>query len=148
MNTTTLNMTTLDGGNVIIERGNAPAPPSGGESASTIEYLDVSGVAETNENLRNGLVMFADIVKSKNEEGTYVGVCLYGIQTIFGFSNNNATTSVAVAVDFSRHIKGKMNGVQELDMSIYDLLIMMGTATAEQLDSIPRLTKEEFYNLD
>lgn len=31
MNTTTLNMTTLDGGNVIIKRGNAPAPPSGGQ---------------------------------------------------------------------------------------------------------------------
>jgi hypothetical protein len=29
MNTTTLNMTTLDGGNVIIKRGTAPAPPSG-----------------------------------------------------------------------------------------------------------------------
>ena len=141
-------MTTLDGG-VIIKKGTAPAPPSGGESGgSTIEYLDVSGVAETNENLRNGLVMFADIVKSKNEEGTYVGVCLYGIQTIFGFSNNNATTSVAVAVDFSRHIKGKMNGGQELDMSIYDLLIMMGTATAEELDALPRLKKEEFYNLE
>ena len=142
-------MTTLDGGNVIIKKETAPAPPSGGESVgSTIEYLDVSGVAETNENLRNGLVMFADIVKSKNEEGTYVGVCLSGIQTIFGFSNNNATTSVAVAVDFSRHIKGKMNGGQELDISIYDLLIMMETATAEELDALPRLTKEQFYTLD
>lgn len=120
----------------------------GGTSESSIEYLDMRGIGDTNVNLRNGLVVFADIVKSKNEEGTYVGVCLYGIQTIFGFSNNNATTSVAVAVDFSRHIKGKMNGGQELDMSIYDLLIMMGTATSEELDSIPRITKEQFYTLE
>ena len=33
MNTTTLNMTTLDGG-VIIKKGNAPAPPSGGGNLS------------------------------------------------------------------------------------------------------------------
>lgn len=148
MNTTTLNMTTLDGG-VIIKKGTAPAPPSGGESGgSTIEYLDVSGLGETNNSLRNGLVMFADIVKSKNEEGTFVGACLSGIQTIFGFTTNNATTCVAVAVELSRHIKAKMNDGKELDMSIPDLLIMMGVTTAEQLDSIPRITKEQFYSLD
>lgn len=36
MNTTTLNMTTLDGG-VIIKKGTAPAPPSGGESGGQLE---------------------------------------------------------------------------------------------------------------
>ena len=43
MNTTTLNMTTLDGGVIIKKRGSGSTPPSG-ESASTMEYLDVSGV--------------------------------------------------------------------------------------------------------
>lgn len=38
MNTTTLNMTTLDGG-VIIKRGTAPAPPSGGEVLEGEYYL-------------------------------------------------------------------------------------------------------------
>lgn len=149
MNNTTLNMTTLDGG-VIIKRGTAPAPPSGGESGgSTIEYLDVSGLGETNESLRNGLVMFADIVKSKNEEGTFVGVCLTGIQMLFGITTNNATTCVAVAVDFSRHIKGMGNEEgQAFEMSIFDLLVTMVGTTAEQLDSIPRLTESEFYSLD
>ena len=120
----------------------------GSESASNVEYLDISGVSETNEYLRNGLVLFADIVKSKNEEGTYVGVCLNGIKEIFGISNNNITTCVAVAADFSRHIKGKINGGPELEMSIYDLLIKRETATAEELDAIPRLTKEQFYDLN
>lgn len=140
-------MTTLDGG-VIIKKGTAPAPPSGGESASTIEYLDVSGLGETNEGLRNGLAIFADIVKSKNEEGTFVGACLSGIQMMFGATTNNATTCVAVAVDFSRHLKGKMNDGTELGMSIYDILIMMGTATSEELDAIPRITEAEFYDLN
>lgn len=119
----------------------------GGTDEGIIEYLDVSGIGDTNENLRNGLVLFADIVKSKNDEGTLVGACLTGIQTIFGFSSNNVTTCVAVAVDFSRHIKGKINDGTELDMSIYDLLIMTGVAASEQLDSIPRITKEQFYDL-
>ena len=121
----------------------------GGESASTIEYLDVSGLGETNESLRNALTIFADIVKSKNEEGTFVGACLSGIQMAFGVTTNNATTCVAVAVDFSRHIKGVGNEAgQVIEMSISDILIMMGTATAEELDSIPRITKEQFYSLD
>ena len=39
MNTTTLNMITLDGG-VIIKKGTAPAPPSGGESSWKYYLLD------------------------------------------------------------------------------------------------------------
>ena len=117
-----------------------------GGGGSSIEYLDVSGLGDTNEILRNALVLFADIVKSKNEEGTFVGVCLYGIQSLFGATTNNATTCMAVAVDLSRHIKGKGNG-GEIASSIAEILIMMTSASQEQLDSIPRLTKEEFYAL-
>lgn len=107
----------------------------------------MSGLGDTNESLRNGLVTFADIVKSKNEEGTFVGVCLTGIQMLFGISTNNVTTCVAVAVDFSRRIKGKGSD-EEIGMSIAEILIMMVGATQEQLDSIPRITKEQFYTLE
>ena len=44
MNTTTLNMTTLDGG-VIIKKETAPAPPSG----SNWRYFDVSGVSNISQ---------------------------------------------------------------------------------------------------
>ena len=37
MNNTTLNMTTLDGG-VIIKKGTAPAPPSGGDGGNTSNW--------------------------------------------------------------------------------------------------------------
>lgn len=119
----------------------------GGTSESNIEYLDVSGLGETNEFLRNSLVLVADIVKSKNEEGTFVGACLTGIQHAFGITTNNATTCVAVAVDFSRHIKCK-GDEGALDLSIAELIIMMVGVTQEQLDSLPRLTKEQFYTLE
>lgn len=122
---------------------------AGGESASTIEYLDVSGLGETNEHLRNGLVVLADVVKSRNDEGTFVGACLSGIQYLFGVSTNNATTVVAVAVDLTRHLSGKViNGEQVIGYSIAELLVLMETATQEQLDAIPRLTKEQFYTLE
>lgn len=121
----------------------------GGTSESSIEYLDVRGLGDTNENLRNGLVLFADIVKSKNEEGTFVGACLTGIQSAFGITSNNATTCVAVAVDFSRYIKGMGNeDGQVIEMSIFDLLVAMVGVTQEQLDAIPRITKEQFYTLE
>ena len=119
----------------------------GGTSESNIEYLDVSGLGETNKSLRNALVLLADIVKSKNEEGTFVGACLSGIQMVCGVTTNNATTCVAVAVDFSRHLKGKGNE-GAVDMSIAELIIMMVGTSQEQLDSIPRLTKEQFYTLE
>lgn len=123
----------------------------GGESGgSTIEYLDVSGLGETNEYLRNGLVSLADIVKSKNEEGTFVGVCLTGIQILFGISTNNTTTCVAVAVDLTRHIMYKpINGEGAGSLTIAQVLtsIVEGITQAD-LDSIPRITKEEFYDLN
>jgi hypothetical protein len=122
--------------------------PSGGES--NIEYLDVSGLGETNESLRNGLVMFADIVKSKNEEGTFVGVCLTGIQMLFGISTNNTTTCVAVAVDLTRHIMYKLiNGEGAVSITIAQVLTsLVEGITQADIDSIPRLTKEQFYTLE
>ena len=120
----------------------------GGTSESNIEYLDVSGLGDTNQSLRNALVAVADIVKSKNEDGTFVGACLLGIQLLTGITNN-ATTCVAVAVDLSRHIKGKsIEAGGALDMSIAEILIMMTSITQELLDSIPRITKEQFYTLE
>ena len=49
MNVTTLNMTTLDGGNVIIKKGGGgtPTPPSGGESGDW-EYYKFDGVTYEN----------------------------------------------------------------------------------------------------
>ena len=119
------------------------------EGGGSIEYLDVSGLGETNESLRNVLAIFADIVKSKNEEGTFVGACLSGIQTLFGFTTNSATTCVAVAVDFSSHIKGVGNEAgQVVEMSFFDVLVTTLGATQDQLDAIPRITKEQFYDLN
>lgn len=124
--------------------GTTPAPPSGGESS--IEYLDVSGLGAINAYLRQILVQFADFVKIKTESSSGVGVSLDGMGMLFGGVDD--TACVAIAIDFSRHVKGR-SSVRELDASIFDLLTTeTNISTAEQLDSIPRITKEQFYNLD
>ena len=145
MNITTLNTTTLDGG-VIIKKGGGggTTPPSvgGGESGgSTLEYLDVRGIGD----LRPALGILAGMVKSSVNEGTYVGTTLMGIQEMFG-SANTFSTVVAVAIDFTKPIRGRRGG-QEIDMLIADLLIMRGIPK-EELDAIPRITKEQFYDLN
>ena len=146
MNTTTLNMTTLDGG-VIIKKGTAPAPPSGGESASTIEYLDMSGL---DSGSKNQLMMVSLIARTsqfemmgqvqKSQVIPLSSMLLYiSFEPTAYDAYSNAVN--AIGVDFTMQIKSQSTTGTVLDevkkMPVY-----------EQLDSIPRLTKEEFYNLD
>jgi hypothetical protein len=125
-------MTTLDGG-VIIKRGNAPAPPSGGTSESNIEYLDVSGFPAEVEPL---FLMFSILAKYSTEYGTVIA-------TPFMTANINVGKQFkAVMIDFTTQIC-EMGHIG----TIKDALIAQGITQAD-LDSIPRITKEEFYTLD
>lgn len=147
MNTTTLNMTTLDGG-VIIKKGTAPAPPSGGESASTIEYLDVSGL---DYGSKNQLLVYSLIARTSQFEAfgqvqeprvNLLGlVFMLIIADTANFSAySNAVT--AIGMDFTMQTKLSSSGI----MTVLDELKVM--PVYEQLDSIPRITKEQFYSLD
>lgn len=145
MNTTTLNMTTLDGG-VIIKKGTAPAPPSG-ESASTIEYLDVSGL---DSGSKNQLMMVSLIARTsqfemmgqvqKSQVIPLSSMLLYiSFEPTAYDAYSNAVN--AIGVDFTMQTKSQSTTGTVLDevkkMPVY-----------EELDSIPRITKEEFYNLE
>lgn len=140
MNTTTLNMTTLDGG-VIIKKGGGggTTPPSGGESASTIEYLDVrdSGAG-------TALKAFSNVARLQLDEFVMI---LPTITIIAGGYDTNLNNVTHIKVDWGNRIVAKTNeGIQE--MSLIDFVMVAGGVSKEQLDSIPRITKEEFYNLD
>ena len=107
----------------------------GGESASTIEYLDVSGFpAEIAESV---FLMFSILAKY-NTDG-------YGtiIATPFLTKNINIEKQFkAVMIDFT---------IQIVEMgeigTIKNALIAQGLTQAD-LDAIPRLTKEQFYDLN
>lgn len=148
MNVKTLNTTSLDGDVVIIKKGSASSggstPPSGG---STIEYLDVSEYWGIQNSLRDALATLADILKVKDNGETFVGTGTAGMQALLG-SSITATDCIAVAIDLTRHMRGKdADGQLVFDFSIADFLITNIPDAQEQLDSIPRLTKEQFYTL-
>lgn len=151
MNTTTLNMTTLDGG-VIIKKGTAPAPPSGGESGgSNVEYLDLSGDSP----LRDALIQLCYLIKTdgfKIERPDSSSSIERGILPVSGLMQFMVDRPYeeyliflgsikAVSIDFNTEII--VSGTDTI-MPIKDAF----TGAEELLDAIPRLTKEQFYSLD
>lgn len=129
MNTTTLNMTTLDGGNVIIKKGGSggstPTPPSGG----SMEYVVFN--AETYLiTFGEFLGMFGYLVKFPNK------IEPIGLMVGMGGAVNDA---IAFAIDPTTEVdfQGERKSVRE-----------WGIAFGADLDTLPRITKEEFYNLD
>lgn len=146
MNTTTLNMTTLDGGNVIIKKGEGggSTPPSG----SNVEYLDLRGV-EAGQ-LRNFLVAFAANLNVEITEGGLVGAKMAGLT--WGYLDIMFDTAInpnwakAISIDLTTNIIQEQDG-QQMVMTIRELITALGLNPAD-IDAIPRITKEQFYSLD
>lgn len=113
----------------------------GGGSASSVEYIDVSGA---DDNVRNALVPCAENIKSAIDEGVICGLPIAGVQLFFGIANN-ASTTIAVGIDFSRKIKAVAEG-QLIELSLIDAMPMLGINKAD-IDALPRLTEAEFYTL-
>ena len=120
-----LNIAYLNGAEGMIRRG-----ASGGSGeASNIEYLDVSGI---NQEIYFTTLLIMSFV-SKNKENGVVGI----LPSAAMVSYNNSLI-ISLAIDFSFKTS---NG------TILELLLNMGI-TKEQLDAIPRITKEQFYSLE
>lgn len=130
MNTTTLNMTTLDGG-VIIKKGTAPAPPSGG---SNVEYLDVSGLEIR---IKGPLWQLAYMRKG------YSAINGFDIITTSWPQASESDVKKAVMLSFSDIVMA----TKEIGFTIPQYCAQLGV-TQEQLDAIPRITKEQFYSLE
>lgn len=104
----------------------------GGASESSIEYLDVSGIEESNKTVLCGF--------------GYLGKTSEGILPIpimltegLGSIPDKLSPVKSISIDFSTDL---FNG-----FTIKTFLYQVGIA-AETLDSIPRLTKEQFYTLE
>lgn len=128
-------MTTLDGG-VIIKKGGGGGgsmPPSG-ESAFTIEYLDVSGLEMR---IKGSLWQLAYMRKG------YSAINGFDIIATSWPQASESDVEKAVMLSFSDIVMA----TKEIGFTIPQYCAQLGV-TQEQLDSIPRLTKEQFYNLD
>lgn len=123
-----------DFANVMLE--NSGNGGGGSEGESSIEYLDVSGLED--------ITMVACISFLARSKST-VGTPMIGIfPTAYLYAVPNIITAVdvlAVAIDLSMEI---CPGAQGSIISIGDFLAMM----EEDISSIPRITKEQFYSLE
>lgn len=109
----------------------------GGESgSSTIEYLDISGLSGY---AKMDMCMYSLAVKG-----------LLGEQQMAGFPTNayftaqgKSTDVTACIIDFSLEIKAMVEG-SIMTMTVGEQIKNSGT----DIDSIPRITKEQFYDLN
>ena len=173
MNTTTLNMTTLDGG-VIIKKGGGGATinnqdkvvditengttevvadseftglgkvtinteVSGGESGgSTIEYLDISGVEDKT-------IVFEWATSARLVIPQYAIIVAPVGRMVETIKNVGYDYVEAIGVDTSSMVAIRQ-GEDALSITMAEYISMSGNS--ELFNSLPRLTKEQFYSLD
>lgn len=119
---------------------------SGGGGDSNIEYLDVSGL----EDLVLGQIPLRAILTSagyrckyNHPNGTGINVDL--VSQVTSWAEDIFTFEfLAVEIDFKANYTTSAMG----HLSIEEYLSGMIGVTQGQLDSIPRITKEQFYSLD
>lgn len=127
--------------NSVKVKTNVPTSGEGGGagSESTIEYIDVTGLGK---DMRHSLIDFSSLVKWKD---SYSGdVYIYPTHYASYEADNFYNEVMAVAIDFSAMVSIG-NGVFG---TIKEFIMDDNGYPSEMLDSIPRITKEEFYNLD
>jgi hypothetical protein len=141
MNITTLNMTTLDGGNVIIKRGegggSTPTPPSGGGETLYFAAKDGGAIGDMAEMAYMGC--FA--VKKADDTISSTGLFL----TADNFTNETLRSIKAMAFALGNYSSG--GGA---DISNPDTLraMMFQFNGVEGFTEIIEITKEQFYNIE
>lgn len=130
----------------------------GGGSASSIEYLDVSGV---NRYVKQTLLLFSlyskvpqDIIIDTSEGGNQSTVTF---DASIGPSANTSVTMGALGMS-SVHTDTFLSGVTALGIDFSQKIVTQGQTMTinefftmsggkEMIDAIPRITEEEFYTL-
>ena len=111
----------------------------GGESASTIEYLDVSGMNTDN---KSALIMYALQLKLTGEDvvlGTQI--ISNGVYARTPMPSQVTALSIDVTMPMTKYISNGQSDKQELT-TLEEMGISMLTG------NLPRLTKEQFYTLE
>jgi hypothetical protein len=106
----------------------------GGGSASTMEYFRAESIKEL------GLQNWASSLKWNNEGA---GSITIAPATKFTFDDFDNSALIAVGIDFQSEYRMP----EPFNGKLIDVLLKMGIPQAV-LDAIPRITKEEFYNLE
>lgn len=113
-------------------------PTSGGGSASSVEYFDVRGMNDDNKSV---LIMYALQLKLTGENvvlGTQI--TSHGIYSRAPMPSAVTAISIDVTMPMTKYMSNGQSDKQELTT-----LEEMGISAFT--DNLPRLTKEEFYNI-
>lgn len=139
-------MTTLDGG-VIIKKGTAPAPPSGGGGVNDEwVYYDL----RNQENKAIFSLIVQELPHSLAAILEYANPKLHwGIQYMNYDNNNppNVGLSNILGLGYLASHKLKV-GDNEVTGSEYVAFLAQHMGATDILESTPKITKEEFYNLE
>ena len=134
-----LNIAYLNGAEGLVRKAASSGGSLGGE-ASTIEYLDVSGMADEMSVKKTALIFQSYLVKFFDDNKVFV-IGGAGLLTVEDNINTITEGVVAVAIDSNAKIimEGRIGTILEFLSNLF---------TQEELDAIPRITKEEFYSLE
>jgi hypothetical protein len=139
MNITRLN--TLNDDKVIIKGGNGGngggGNSGGGGGENTLEYIDVRNI---DSDLKFGLIKSSSLVKIIDDT-IYIWPALFGY---LDFGEDLYEYTTAIAIDFSYKVTW---GVNEF-ITIKELISRDQGFPLNVFDSLPRITKEEFYSLE
>lgn len=112
---------------------------NGGDSSS-IEYLDITNAASHKEVLLQHSLQAN--VNSAELKMIAPSLAVYGMLNDL----NGNYTSLYIEIDFNSKIYA-IQGVEKMEYPIGEYLAMAGISQSK-LDAIPRITKEQFYNLE
>lgn len=133
---------TADSGYTGLGKVTINANVQGGGEASSMEYIDVSGASNL---VKLSLAPYACYVKGYIEDyDAYItGASLYS----FGVMTSSPIDAVsAIAIDFSNVVATKIGDTIQTG-TVAETVLQNG-ATQADIDALPRITEEEFYNLE
>ena len=105
-------------------------------SESTMEYLDISGLDKSYVGFKI-LLKMAYQVKGV---GANISIAPFGLLALEG-EDIAANITIAIAIDFNTSMVMRSQFIDYYT-------VLSKVYSKEQLDSIPRITKEQFYNLE
>ena len=117
----------------------ATPPSGGGTETSSMEYLDVSGIDFTGGEQKTGNLIA--LCYHMNGSHSAIGDFILPIGQVYVVKTANLTSVRYLAFDFSSKVI-----LQGRTASVKETLLTTGW-TEEELNAIPRITKEQFYTI-
>lgn len=106
-----------------------------GSGEDTMEYLDVSGLED---DFKKSLFLFSHTMRV---DGTRIPYTMPSVGFLADVGISRVGTITKISINFSQKMSDSVSV-----KTVLDRLLEIGTK--EELDAIPRITKEEFYSLN